>query len=265
MAKKNDISTEFMSVLDKYDKNITELLDGSNLSTIQFKQIVLNEFKKISALQSSFKSNPKSVISTILTCCELQLHPSQIIGEFYFSVSDNFVTVPIIGYKGLVTLLMRNDKVKKIWSEVVYEDDDFEYELGLNPKLLHIPNHLAIRNANTFKYVYSCIKIDDEVLFKVMSKKDILAIAKISKVSSNFYFNDKKDPENWMQKKTCLKQLTKLIPKSDFSVKKAIALDDNIEGGAFLDLTDDNQTELVKQNTITKKSSILDKLKFEDE
>ena len=37
---------------------------------------------------------------------------------------------------------------------IVYEDDDFEYELGLEPKLLHTPNHLAVRNSNNIKCIY---------------------------------------------------------------------------------------------------------------
>jgi recombinational DNA repair protein RecT len=115
---------------------------------------------------------------------------------------------------------MRSDKVKKIWCEVVYEDDDFEYELGLEPKLMHIPNHDAIRNSATLKFIYACAKLQDEVIFKVMSKKEIQNIVNMSKFPNDLYFNDKKDSEQWMAKKTVLKQLSKLMPKDDDRLKK---------------------------------------------
>jgi recombination protein RecT len=256
-----DVIGNFTTTLEKYEKkNLPELLEGSGMTPQQFKQIVINELKRSPKLQEAFIKNPTSLFASILSCCELQLNPSQMLGEFYFIPYKDNIT-PILGYKGLVTLLMRSDKVKKIWSEVVYQDDDFEYELGLNPKLVHIPNHDAERNSKTFKYVYSCAKLDDEVIFKVMSKSEIQAIASMSKISNDLYFNDKKDPENWMQKKTCLKQLAKLMPKSDDRLKKAIAMDDNIEGGGYLVLDDTDTVRVVQGTIIGKKNTLFERLK----
>jgi recombination protein RecT len=256
-----DVVGNFTTTIEKYEKkNLPELLEGSGMTASQFKQIVINELKRSPKLQEVFIKNPSSLFASILSCCELQLNPSQMLGEFYFLPFKDVIT-PILGYKGLVTLLMRSDKVKKIWSEIVYEDDDFEYELGLNPKLVHIPNHDGIRNSKTFKYVYSCAKLDDEVIFKVMSKSEIQAIANMSKFPNDLYFNDKKDPENWMQKKTCLKQLAKLMPKSDDRLKKAIAMDDNVEGGGYLVLDDTDTVRVVQGTVIGKKNTLFERLK----
>lgn len=255
-----DVVGSFTTTIEKYEKkNLAELLEGSSMTPAQFKQIVINELKRSPKLQEAFTKNPASLFASILHCAEMGLNPSQMVGEFFFIPYRDSIT-PILGYKGLLTLLMRSSKVKKIWSEVVYEDDDFEYELGLEPKLLHTPNHLAVRNSNNIKCIYACAKLDDEVIFKVMFKNEIQNIVNMSKVPNELFFNDKKDPEQWMAKKTVLKQLAKLMPKDDDRLKKAVLMDDNIEGGGYLIMDDNDTVRFVQGNIIGKKSSIYAKL-----
>lgn len=255
-----DVVGSFTTTIEKYEKkNLTELLEGSSMTPAQFKQIVINELKRSPKLQEAFTKNPASLFASILHCAEMGLNPSQMVGEFFFIPYKDSIT-PILGYKGLITLLMRSSKVKKIWSEVVYEDDDFEYELGLEPKLLHTPNHLAVRNSNNIKCIYACAKIENEVIFKVMFKNEIQNIINMSKVPNDLFFNDKKDPEQWMAKKTVLKQLAKLMPKDDDRLKKAVSMDDNIEGGGYLIMDDNDSVRFVQGNIIGKKSSIYAKL-----
>ena len=255
-----DVVGSFTTTIEKYEKkNLTELLEGSSMTPAQFKQIVINELKRSPKLQEAFIKNPASLFASILHCAEMGLNPSQMVGEFFFIPYKDSIT-PILGYKGLITLLMRSSKVKKIWSEVVYEDDDFEYELGLEPKLLHTPNHLAVRNSNNIKCIYACAKIENEVIFKVMFKNEIQNIINMSKVPNDLFFNDKKDPEQWMAKKTVLKQLAKLMPKDDDRLKKAVSMDDNIEGGGYLIMDDNDTVRFVQGNIIGKKSSIYAKL-----
>lgn len=255
-----DVVGSFTTTIEKYEKkNLAELLEGSSMTPAQFKQIVINELKRSPKLQEAFVRNPASLFASILHCAEMGLNPSQMVGEFFFIPYKDSIT-PILGYKGLLTLLMRSSKVKKIWSEVVYEDDDFEYELGLEPKLLHTPNHHSVRNSKNIKCIYACAKLDDEVIFKVMFKNEIQNIINMSKVPNELFFNDKKDPEQWMAKKTVLKQLAKLMPKDDDRLKKAVSMDDNIEGGGYLIMDDNDTVRFVQGNIIGKKSSIYAKL-----
>jgi hypothetical protein len=51
-----------------------------------------------------------------------------------------------------------------------------------------------------------------------------------------------------------LKQLSKLMPKEDDRLLKAVSFDDNVEGGGYLVL-DDNDTVRVVQGTIIGKQS----------
>ena len=265
LTTNKDVVGSFTTTIEKYEKkNLAELLEGSSMTPAQFKQIVINELKRSPKLQEAFVRNPASLFASILHCAEMGLNPSQMVGEFFFIPYKDSIT-PILGYKGLLKLIMRSSKVKKIWSEVVYEDDDFEYELGLEPKLLHTPNHHSVRNSKNIKCIYACAKLDDEVIFKVMFKSEIQNIINMSKVPNELFFNDKKDPEQWMAKNTVLKQLAKLMPKDDDRLKKAVSMDDNIEGGGYLIMDDNDTVRFVQGNIIGKKSSIYAKLMQKNE
>ena len=63
------------------------------------------------------------------------------------------------------------------------------------------------------------------------------------------YFNDEKDPNMWMVKKTAVIQLAKMLPK-DFYGKKAVEMDNKLEGGAILSLDEDDQVSFVEGKKI---------------
>ena len=124
------------------------------------------------------------------------------------------------------------NKIKKIWAECVFEGDDFEYELGLEPKLTHIPSEKAVKKGQNIKFIYVCAKLDDnDIIFKVLNRTEIVDIIKLQKTPNHLYFNDLKDPQHWMLKKIVLKQLSKTLPKEDLTLQKAISYDDNLESG----------------------------------
>lgn len=243
------VLTNFNTSIEKYEKkNLTDLLLGTNISPQKFKQMLVNELERSPKLQDAFLKNPTSFFASALYCAELNLSPSSLVGEFYFTVSKESVK-PILGYKGLVALLLRSNKVKKIWAEIVYNEDDFEYELGLEPKMVHIPSFNSIKTCHNIKCIYACAKIEDEVVFKVMTLEEIKTIVDMLETPSEYYFNDKKDPEKWSLKKVVLKQMSKLMPKEDDRLLKAVSYDDNVEGGGYLVL-DDNDSVRVVQGTI---------------
>jgi recombination protein RecT len=242
--------TDTISVYEK--KNLAELLETHNISPAQFKNIVVSEVKKSDKMQEAFKNNPASLFASILLCAELGLNPSSDVGEFYFIPYGKTIT-PILGYKGLMALLLRSGEIKKIWTEIVYEEDSFNFELGLEPKLSHIPN--LERTNNNIKYVYAVAKLTNgELLFKVMSKKEILEIVKMAKFPNSLYSDASKDPQGWMYRKIVIKQLSKTLPK-DYYGKRGISLDDKIEGGSYLKLDDDNNIMIVDDKRVLPKRS----------
>ena len=252
MTPKQVLINNFTSTISKYEqKNLAELLKTHNISPSQFKNIVVNEVKKSEQMQQAFLHNPASLFASILLCAELGLNPSADVGEFYFLPFGKKIT-PILGYKGVINLILRSGEISKIWSEIVYEDDDFEYELGLEPKLTHIPN--LERDNKNIKYVYAVAKLTNgELIFKVMSKKEIMEIVQMSKYPNQLYGSNK-DPQGWMYKKTVIKQLSKTLPK-DYYGKRGLSVDDKVEGGGYLKLDEENNIMFVDGKKIIPKRS----------
>lgn len=246
-----ELVTRFSTQFSLYERNILQdLLAKHEMSPAQFVQIATTQVKKSVKMQQAFEQNPASLFASILLCAELGLNPSEDIGEFYFVPFKGSIK-PMLGYKGIVTLFMRTGKVKWITTELVYADDDFEYELGLEPRLGHIPNNLVPKKNENIIAVYAVAKMDDgEKVFKVMTRDEILAIAQ-NNGNSDMYFSAGKDPQNWMARKTVVKQLAKLLPK-DYYGKRGLALDDQMEGGGYVSM--DSDEVVVKQQKALSKA-----------
>jgi recombinational DNA repair protein RecT len=132
--------------------------------------------------------------------------------------------------------------------ETVHEGDEFDYELGLEPKLYHKPLD-KIRTNNTLTYVYAVAKLENgEKVFKVMSIDEIKSVLATMKEVNSIYFDDKKDPMMWMPRKTVIKQLAKLLPK-DYLGNKALAVDDKLEGGGYVILDEKGNVIVEQENT----------------
>lgn len=251
-TSQQQLISNFSATISKYEhKNLAELLETHSITPSQFKNIVINEVKKSEKMQQAFLNNPASLFASILLCAELGLNPSADVVEFYFLPFGSKIT-PILGYKGVINLILRSGEISKLWSEIVYQDDEFEYELGLEPKLVHKPNHE--RTNKNIKYVYAVAKLTNgETMFKVMSKKEIMEIVEMSKYPNSLYGSNK-DPQGWMYKKTVIKQLSKTLPK-DYYGKRGISVDDKVEGGGYLKLDDDNNIMFVEGKKIIPKRS----------
>jgi len=239
----------FNSHLETYKQSILpDLLRKHNIEPAQFVQIVLSEIKKNEKLQQAFLENPASMFASILAGAEIGLIPSDMLGDFYLiprRIDGKLTITPLIGYKGLVSVILRSGEVTKLHTECVFEGDEFEPIYGLEPKIVHKPNFAAPRNSKTFQFVYAVAKLKNgDYQFSVLSKSDIIKIQSLSRYNNALYFNDDKDPNMWMVRKTALIQLSKMLPK-DYYGKKAVEMDSALEGGAVLALDDDNQLKYI--------------------
>lgn len=256
----------FNNSLEAYKKQVLpNLLSKHNIEPAQFVQIVVSELKKNPKLQDAFKENPSSLFASILAGAEIGLIPSDMLGEFYLiprKIDGKQTVTPLIGYKGLVSILLRSGEIIKIHTECVYEGDHFEAIYGLEQNIIHKPNFDAERSANTLKFVYAVAKLKNgDYQFQVLSKGEILKIKALSRYDNDLYFNDKKDPQMWMVRKTALIQLSKMLPK-DFYGKKAVEMDGQLEGGAILSLDEDNNIKIIdgKKVGALKQASVINTL-----
>lgn len=232
----------FQHNLQRYEAAVLPaLLNAHGIAPAQFRQIVISEVKKNPNLLDAFISNPASMYASILAGAEIGLIPSELMGEFYLIpryIDKKLSVTPLIGYKGLVSILLRSGKVTKLHAEVVYQGDEFKPIYGLEPNIIHVPDFNKPRNAGLITFVYAVAKMSNgEYQFAVLSRESITAIKSLSRYNNELYFNDKDDPNHWMLKKTALLQLSKMLPK-DYYGSKAVALDNSLESGSILTLDD---------------------------
>jgi recombination protein RecT len=256
----------FQQNIEQYEQTVLpNLLKKHNIDPAQFKQIVLSEIKKNPKLLEAFMSNPASMFASILAGAEIGLIPSDMLGEFYLiprRIDNKAAVTPLIGYKGLVNILLRSGEITRIHTEVVYEGEHFEPIYGLEPNIIHKPNFNLPRTSDKVKFVYAVAKMKNgEYQFTVLSKLDIINIQSLSRYNNDLYFNDKKDPNKWMIRKIALVQLSKMLPK-DYYSKKAVEMDGQLEGGAMLVLDEDNQVKVVdgKKISTLKQASVVNTL-----
>ncbi len=258
VSKSKEAIQNFESYLINYEKKVLpNLLEKHNIAPSQFVQVVLSEIKKNEKLLQAFMENPSSMFASILAGAEVGLIPSDMLGEFYLiprnvKQSDGkykMSVTPLIGYKGLINVLLRSGDVAKIHTEVVYTNDEFNAIYGLEPNIIHKPNFDSERTAKNITHAYAVAKMKNgEYQFAVMTRKEIEAVRGMSKYENDLYFNDKMGINRWMERKVVLTQLAKMLPK-DYYSKKAISMDNMVEGGAMLTLDENNQIKIVESTT----------------
>lgn len=175
----------------------------------------------LSALSTTPKlgaCTPKSFLGAMMAAAQLGLEPNTPLGQAYLIPYKNKGVDEVqfqIGYKGLIDLAYRSEEVSLVQAHIVYENDHFECEFGLEPKLVHKP---ADSNRGNPVKVYAMFKTkNDGYGFEVMSMDDVRRHAeKYSKAYASGYSPWQTNFEE-MAKKTVLKRVLKYAPlKSDF-------------------------------------------------
>ena len=116
----------------------------------------------------------------------------------------------IIGYKGLIDLVRRSGQVSSLEARTVHANDHFEFEYGINDKLVHRP---LLGNRGEAIAYYAVAKLKDGgSSFLVMSKEELTQYK--DKYSKAKNYGPWVDDFDAMARKTCLRQLIKYLPIS---------------------------------------------------
>lgn len=221
---------------------------------------------------SALNSTPKlkecsqmSFLGALMNAAQLGLEPNTPLGQAYLIPYRNKGQMECqfqIGYKGLIDMVYRNEDIQTVQSQCVYENDEFEYELGLEPKLVHKP---ALKDRGDLILVYALWKSKNGGYgFEVMSKEDIDAHARKFSQSFGSSYSPWKTNYEEMTKKTVIKKCLKYAPlKSDFvravsndeTIKSELDVDmseirneqDMVVDGEYRDVTDQNAEERKEQ------------------
>lgn len=185
----------------------------SVLTPERFTRITLSALSTNRTLQ---ECSPQSFLGAMMTAAQLGLEPNTPLGQAYLIPYRNHGKLECqfqLGYKGLIDLAYRSGEVSTIQAHTVYENDAFDYELGLEPKLRHVPA-TKDRGAPVFFYAVFRMK-DGGYSFDVMSVEDARSHGR--KYSKAFGSGPWQTNFEEMAKKTVLKRVLKYAPlKTDF-------------------------------------------------
>lgn len=161
---------------------------------------------------------PNSFLGAMMSAAQLGLEPNTPLGQAYIIPFNNKGTLEAqfqLGYKGLIDLAYRSGEVELVQAHIVYENDEFKCEFGLEPKLLHVP---ADSDRGEAIKVYAMFKTKSGGYgFEVMSMDDVKKHAKKYSQSYNSSYSPWTTNFEEMAKKTVLKKCLKYAPlKSDF-------------------------------------------------
>lgn len=197
----------------------------------------------LSALNNTPKlaqCEPMSFLAALMNAAQLGLEPNTPLGQAYLIPYNNKGVLECqfqIGYKGLIDLSYRNPMVQTIQAQAVYENDEFEYELGLNAKLIHRP---VLQERGEIVLFYGLFKLTNGGYgFEVMSKQDMDAYAQEYSKAFDSSYSPWKTCYGYvdMAKKTVIKKALKYAPlKADF--RRVLSTDSTIKTQIAEDMTE---------------------------
>lgn len=228
---KNDVAMK--GIINSYKGAIAKALPKM-IDVERFTRIAITAVTKNPELQ---KCEPSSFIAALLTSAQLGLEPNTPLGQAYLIPYGNKCEFQL-GYKGLLELAHRSGELKTLEAHIVYENDEFNIEYGLNPKLIHKPN---FRNRGEAIGVYAVYHLNNGgYAFDFMTMEEIKEHkAKHSKTGTAWA----KD-FNSMAKKTVIKRLLKYAPlKIEFVTALA-----NDEQSPTIDFTEDNELIILNED-----------------
>ena len=227
-----------LSMQDQIKKALPSVLTGE-----RFSRMILTAMSSTPQLQ---QCTPKSFLGAMMQAAQLGVEPNTPLGQAYLIPYKNKGTLECsfqLGYNGLIDLAYRSGEVKDIQAHEVRENDVFEYELGLDPKLKHVP---ATSNRGPVVMYYAVFHTKDGGYgFEVMSAEDIKEHAKkYSKAYSSGYSPWTTNFDE-MAKKTVLKKCLKYAPlKTEFV--RAMSADETIKSDISAHMTEvHDETEYI--------------------
>ena len=189
---------------------------------------------------------PKSFLAALMTAAQLGMEPNTPLGQAYLIPYKNRGVTECqfqIGYKGLIDLAYRSGEISVIQAHTVYEKDQFDYQYGLESKLLHRP--CMAENRGDPVAFYAMFKTKDGGFgFEVMSIEQVREHAKkFSQGLSSSYSPWTTNFEE-MAKKTVLKKALKYAPlKTDFV--RQLSTDETIKDTLSADMTEVEDKQII--------------------
>ena len=171
----------------KFQKQMSLAMPKS-MTPDRLTRIVMTECRKTPAL---LKCAPESFYGAVLQCAALGLEPGSALGHCYllpFGNGKDRSGRPnaqlIIGYRGMIDLARRSGQIISLQAWTVHAQDTFNYQLGLEPDIQHVPASTADRGPVTHVYAVAKLK-GGGIQFEVMSRAEIEKVRSTSKAGNS--------------------------------------------------------------------------------
>ena len=128
--------------------------------------------------------------------------------------------------EGVIKLMHNSGLIKTISAEVVYENDCFEYELGSNPHVKHIPLLVGNKGNRICVYCYVQTANDGEYI-EIMNMDDLDKCKQQAKGASSPHSPWVKWFDQ-MAKKTVIHRIAKRLPKND-AISSVVRIDEDTD------------------------------------
>lgn len=226
VAKKSKHSS-LREMLTTYREEIANALPR-HFSPDRMLRIALTSARKNPEL---LECTPESFLGAVIQSAQLGLEPDTPLGHAYLIPYRNKKNGQrevsfMPGYRGMMDLIYRAPDAPVLMPAVVHEGDRFEYELGLQPKLLHTP--MPRNTQPKLMYVYCVASFrDGRKEFMVMNRGEVEAIRARSPGGK---VGPWRDDFEAMAMKTVIRKMVKYLPMS-VELKTAIGLDEAAELG----------------------------------
>lgn len=227
---------QFPAMLEQFKGEIARALPR-HLNADRMARIALTCFRQNPKLA---QCQPASVFAAVIQASQLGLEPG-LLGQCYLIPYKDECTLQL-GYQGLVDLVRRTGRVKRIEAHVVRDGDKFAYRTGLNTVLEHEP--ALDGDPGEMRLAYAVAEFSDGGFHvDVMTRQQIESIRDRSQNVQNARKWNKSTPwdtdSEEMWRKTLLRRICKYLPRSpelataialDEATKQSLNIDDAING-----------------------------------
>lgn len=220
---------DLMRYLEKSKSAIAMALP-KHLTPERMMRLALTCFSTTPALRSC---TPQSILSSVVVAAQLGLEPG-IAGQGYLiPYKDTCTFVP--GWQGLVGLLNNSGRATA-WTGAVFEGDEFDFQLGSEPRCHHVPGE-HYGDPDKLTWVYACGKVNgsEQPVIEAWPMKRVWRHRdQFNKVGKRHYSFE--NPEMYARKVVLL-QVLKYMPRS-IELNNAIAASDAAELGKATTISD---------------------------
>lgn len=219
-----NIYVQLEKLKPQLEKALPKHLSADRMARIAFTTIRQNP--------KLMECTPESLLGAVMQAGQVGLEPDALGSAYlvpFYNGKKKVMEVQFqIGYKGLIELVRRSGQVTSIVANEVYENDEFDFEYGLEEKLYHKPTMKSDKGDLLCFYAYARFK-DGGHAFTVMSVEQVNDVRdKHTKSQKNGnIFGPWKDHYESMAKKTVIKQLIKYMPISS-EIQNDIVTDENV-------------------------------------